>query len=168
MSPELPSAICHLPSAICHLPFLLPHSPFRIPHSAFSRERKGPPTFWHRERKGPPTFWHRGNVGGPYRPMVLARPAARDSPSMSKTSGRGGGPRFERNRRSSTFNSTEQHARTGHRDHWTGGKRGVDRAERSDRTRPIARMLLTRRPSWWIMDVEAGFGSRPVHSGFKP
>jgi len=28
--------------------------------------------------------------------------------------------------------------------------------------------LLIRRPSWWIMDVEAGFGSRPVHSGFKP
>ena len=49
-----------------------------------------------------------------------------------------------------------------------GGKRGADRAERSDRTRPIARKLLIRRPSWWIMDVEAGFGSRPVHSGFKP
>ncbi len=71
-------------------------------------------------------------------------------------------------RRSSRFNSTEQHARTGHRGHSTGGKWGADRAERSDRTRPIARKLLIRRPSWWIMDVEAGFGSRPVHSGFKP
>src|SRR5271157_338957 len=55
--PHPPSAICHLPSAICHLPFFLPHSPFRIPHSAFSRERKGPAT-----------FWHTGNLVGPQRP----------------------------------------------------------------------------------------------------
>ncbi len=80
--PHPPSAICHLPFAICHLPFLLPHSPFRIPHSAFSRERKGPPA-----------FWHPGNLVGPQRPPGHCSPAPRPTPHAPRRPGpAGSGP----------------------------------------------------------------------------